>query len=162
MTYTRGFSRQQSVQTPPFQLNPLNSNNRFRRDSPNRPTPIVTMNDNEPVKSEAITSAGLWTTPTSHTMRPRPATIHEGFSYCAGEEYGSLSSWDPATLPLQDTPSDHMSSRPISVHQDFYTSAPLEHSESISQPLFWSAMLTDDYQIRGTRSPARITLSSRA
>lgn len=136
MTYTRNSSRQQAIQTPPFQLNSLNSSNRYRRDSANRPTPIVTMNDSDmPAKSEAIASAGLWTTPISHTMRPRPATIHEGFSYCTGEEYGSLSSWDPATLPLQDTPSDHMSSRPISVHQDFYTPTPLEHSESISHRL---------------------------
>lgn len=116
------FPSQQPV-TPPFQHN---SNSTFRRDLANRPTPIVTMNDNDmPIKSEAIASAGLWTTPTSHAMKPRPATIHEGFSYCMGEGYGGLSSWDPATLPLQDTPSDTMSSRPISVHQEFYTPTPM-------------------------------------
>ncbi|SPN98349.1 uncharacterized protein DNG_01396 [Cephalotrichum gorgonifer] len=85
------------------------------------------MNDSDmPIKSEAIASAGLWTTPTSHSMRPRPATIHEGFSYSMGEDYGGLSSWDPATLPLQETPSDTMSSRPISSHQEFYTPTHIE------------------------------------
>ncbi|MBE3044738.1 hypothetical protein IMZ48_19695 [Candidatus Bathyarchaeota archaeon] len=118
----------QQPQTPPFQLN---SNNTFRRDSASRPTPIVTMNNGDmSVKNEAAASAGLWTTPTSHTANPRSATIHEGFSYCMGEDFGGLSSWDPATMPLQDTPSDTMS-RPISVHQDFYNPTRLEHSESI-------------------------------
>lgn len=45
------------------------------------------------------------------------------------EEYGGLSSWDPANLQLQDTASDTMSSRPISVNQEFYTPTHVENSE---------------------------------
>jgi hypothetical protein len=83
-----------------------------------------------PVKSETMGGpAGVWTTPTSQGMRPRPATIHEGFSYCMGEEYGALPSWDSSALSMHQTPSDTMS-RPISVHQEFYPATTMESSES--------------------------------
>jgi hypothetical protein len=69
-----------------------------------------------------------WTTPTS---RPRPATIHEGFSYCVPEDYGTLPSWDTASqLSLQQTPSEGVISRPISVHQDFFPGTPIDHADS--------------------------------
>lgn len=79
-----------------------------------------------PAKTEGMSApAGLWTTPTSQGMRPRPATIHEGFSYCVGEEYGTLPSWESGGLTMQTTPSDTMS-RPVSMHQDFYPMTTME------------------------------------
>ena len=91
------------------------------------------MNGNEmPAKTEAMAAPqGVWTTPTSQGLRPRPATIHEGFSYCVGEGYEGLPSWDSSAMPVQQTPSDTMS-RPISVHQDFYPATTMENSQSPS------------------------------
>ncbi|KAG7137080.1 Meiotic expression up-regulated protein 26 like [Verticillium longisporum] len=90
------------------------------------------MNGSElPVTSEAMSqSNGMWTTPVSHGMRPRPATIHEGFSFPVGEDFGALSPWDSSALPFQTTPNGVIS-RPGSVHQqqDFYhaTCNPMDH-----------------------------------
>ncbi|EFX00066.1 hypothetical protein CMQ_7068 [Grosmannia clavigera kw1407] len=74
----------------------------------------------EPAATMSTPPAGTWMTPTSQGLRPRPATIQEGFSYSMGETYGSLTSWDSATLPMQLTPSDTTMSRPMSMHQEFY------------------------------------------
>ncbi|KAH9906165.1 hypothetical protein F4778DRAFT_634912 [Xylariomycetidae sp. FL2044] len=109
----------QQIQTPAFTFNP---NNKFKRDvTTSRPTPPVTMNGSEmPSESEVSNvSSGMWTTPTSQSVRPRPATIHEGFSFCAGEEFGTLPSWDSSSALNMQTPSDTMS-RPVSMHQDYY------------------------------------------
>ena len=129
--HLHSYYRRQQIQTPSFAFNP---NNKFRRDAPpphpHQPPPILTMNGNEmPVKTESMAGPqGVWTTPTSQGMRPRPATIHEGFSYCVGEGYDGLSSWDASGLPSQQTPTDSMS-RPISVHQDFYPVTTMESSQ---------------------------------
>ncbi|KAH8673746.1 hypothetical protein BX600DRAFT_214585 [Xylariales sp. PMI_506] len=112
------------IHTPTFTFHV----NHSRRDAPPpRPPPLITMNGNEmPTVSEGMSApVGVWTTPTSQGMRPRPATIHEGFSYCVGEEYGTLPTWDFGGLAMQSTPSDTMS-RPVSVHQDFYPSNTVE------------------------------------
>ncbi|KAF4821401.1 Meiotic expression up-regulated protein 26 [Colletotrichum siamense] len=117
----------QQIHTPSFTFNP---NNKFRRDVPPRTTPIINMNGNDmPVKQEGVGApAGVWTTPTSQGMRPRPATIHEGFSYSMSDDYGTLPSWDSSPLPMQQTPSDAMS-RPVSVHQqDFYPVTTMENT----------------------------------
>lgn len=107
-----------------------------------------------PVKTEAMgtTPQGMWTTPTSSGMRPRPATIHEGFSYCMDEGYDGLPSWDSSTLPMQQqqqqqTPSDTVSSRPISVHQEFYPPTTMESgmlppSSPPRVSTHWKSMLT--------------------
>ncbi|CAK7233815.1 hypothetical protein SBRCBS47491_008738 [Sporothrix bragantina] len=96
------------------------------------PTPILADMSDATEQQQKITATSmaapqsLWTTPTSQGLRPRPATIHEGFSYCMGEAYDGLTSWDSSTLSIQQTPSDTVSSsRPISMHQDFYPSATL-------------------------------------
>ncbi|KAJ0109248.1 hypothetical protein J7T55_009579 [Diaporthe amygdali] len=73
-------------------------------------------------------------------MRPRPATIHEGFSYCVDESYHGLPAWDSSTLPMhqqqqQNTPSDTVSSRPISVHQEFYPPTTLENGHWMQKPV---------------------------
>ncbi|RYP22937.1 hypothetical protein DL765_001395 [Monosporascus sp. GIB2] len=68
---------------------------------------------------------GGWAAPSSQGLRPRPATIHEGFSYCAGEEYGTVPSWDVCSNFSIQTPSDSMS-RPVSMHQDFYPPTAVE------------------------------------
>ncbi|KAK9781600.1 hypothetical protein AB5N19_06028 [Seiridium cardinale] len=118
----------QQIQTPTFTFNP---NNQFRRDvPPPRPPPIITMNGHElPAKTEGMNApAGMWTTPTSQGMRPRPATIHEGFSYCVGEDYATIPSWESGGMAMQGTPSDTMS-RPVSMHQDFYPVTTMESSE---------------------------------
>ncbi|KAJ9137250.1 Meiotic expression up-regulated protein 26 [Pleurostoma richardsiae] len=126
----------QQIQTHSFIFNP--NTNKFRRDVPPaaRPAPIVTMSGSEmPAKTEAMAAPqGVWTTPTSQGMRQRPATIHEGFSYCIGEAYDGLPSWDSSTLPMQQTPSDTMSSRPISVHQEFYPTTTMESNTWIQKP----------------------------
>ncbi|KAI2639778.1 hypothetical protein GGS26DRAFT_284279 [Hypomontagnella submonticulosa] len=111
--------RRQQIQAPTFTLS---SNDKFVREvPPPRPPPLATMNRTEiPPKTEnQVVPAGVWTTPTSQEPRPRPATIHEGFSFCAGDEFGTISSWEtPSGLTIH-TPSDTMS-RPVSMHQDFY------------------------------------------
>ncbi|KAI0128724.1 hypothetical protein BJ170DRAFT_580448 [Xylariales sp. AK1849] len=117
------------------------------------------MNGNEmPSKTEGMSApTGLWTTPTSQGMRPRPATIHEGFSYCVGEEYGTLPSWDPHGLHMQNTPSDTMS-RPVSMHQDFYPVTTMDSSDSTwgvpgsaltSKPDPWGMKCEDSMEVHG-------------
>ncbi|CAI4211459.1 unnamed protein product [Parascedosporium putredinis] len=133
MDSTQTLSQQQIQQSPTeFTSSPIE--NKLKREHTPRPTPIVTMNDSEmPVKSEAMATAGIWTTPTSQ-MRPRPATIHEGFSYSLGEEYGGIHQWDSSSLSLQQTPSDTVSSRPISMHQEYYTPTTLESNPWNQKP----------------------------
>ncbi|KAI1321864.1 hypothetical protein F5Y16DRAFT_413616 [Xylariaceae sp. FL0255] len=71
-------------------------------------------------KAEASTSTDAWTTPTTQSSsRPRPATIYEGFSFCAGEEFSSMPHWDSSSALGMQTPSDSLS-RPVSMHQHFY------------------------------------------
>ncbi|KAK3322320.1 hypothetical protein B0H66DRAFT_198661 [Apodospora peruviana] len=126
----------QQIQIPSFAFN--SPNNKFRRDvPPPRPAPIITMNaDKHPVKMESISAApqGVWTTPTSQGMRPRPATIHEGFSYCMGEGFEGLPAWDTSSLQMQQTPSDTMPSRPLSVHQEFYPTTTMESNTWVQKP----------------------------
>ncbi|KAH8894792.1 hypothetical protein GQ53DRAFT_762206 [Thozetella sp. PMI_491] len=142
----------QQIQTPSFAFN--SPDNKFRRDvPPPRPMPIVTMNGNDmPAKTESMGGApqGVWTTPSSQGMRPRPATIHEGFSYCMGEGYDGLPSWDSSTLPMQQTPSDTMSSRPISVHEQFYPATTMEQNNWAQKPC------EDNLEIHGLDSEMNI------
>jgi hypothetical protein len=100
---------------------------------PPAPPPIVTMNGGEtPVTSEAMSAPqGMWTTPASQGIRPRPATIHEGFSYCMAEGYDAMPAWDSTTMPLHHTPSDTVSSRPMSMHHDFYAPPPMDNGTLI-------------------------------
>ncbi|KAK0722725.1 hypothetical protein B0T26DRAFT_739857 [Lasiosphaeria miniovina] len=124
------------MQIPSFAFN--SPNNKFRREVPApRPPPIVTMNGNKmPVKTESMaTPQGVWTTSTTQSMRPRPATIHEGFSYCIGEGFEGIPAWDSSSIQQiqQQTPSDTMS-RPISVHQNFYPPTSMESSECFGRP----------------------------
>ncbi|KAI3400922.1 hypothetical protein diail_1129 [Diaporthe ilicicola] len=119
--------------------------NNYRRDIPStaRSSHMMNMTGSEmPVKTEtmATTPQGVWTTPSSTGMRPRPATIHEGFSYCVDESYQGLPAWDSSTLPMhqqqqQQTPSDTVSSRPISVHQEFYPPTTLENGHWMQKPV---------------------------
>lgn len=82
-----------------------------------------------PVEDEEATApTGVWTTPTSQHMRPRPATYHEGFTFCDSELYGTIPSWDSPTALHAQTPSDTMS-RPTSMHQELYSmNNSMEHS----------------------------------
>ncbi|KAJ2897505.1 hypothetical protein MKZ38_004628 [Zalerion maritima] len=93
------------------------------------------MNGSEmPTKSDGLTPTGVWTTPTSQpTMKPRPATIHEGFSYCVSESYDGLPSWDSSAMSQQQTPSETMS-RPVSMHQDFYPPTSMESNSWVQKP----------------------------
>ncbi|KAJ1305042.1 hypothetical protein OPQ81_000082 [Rhizoctonia solani] len=116
------------IQSPPFAYH-LNHN--YRRDMPSsatgQPAHLVNMNGSEmPMKTEGMgapPAQAMWTTPISAGMRPRPATIHEGFSYCMEEGYDALPAWDSSTsaiaAPTAADASDTVSSRPISVHQEF-------------------------------------------
>ncbi|KAI0114869.1 hypothetical protein F4814DRAFT_296570 [Daldinia grandis] len=101
----------------------------MREVPPPHPPPLATMNRNDMstgVEGQ-MAPAGVWTTPTSQEARPRPATIHEGFSFCAGEEFGTIASWEtPSGLTIH-TPSDSMS-RPVSMHQDFYPVTTMDSS----------------------------------
>lgn len=113
-----------------------------------------------PVKTEPMATApqGVWTTPSSGGMRPRPATIHEGFSYCVDESYQGLPAWDSSTLPMhqqqqQHTPSDTVSSRPISVHQEFYPPTTLDNGKSGIVTVQPGAEADRGCQVTGCKSP---------
>lgn len=128
--------QQQSAAASNFNL-PDDQNKNVQLSKGASPPVAVTMASNEMPRSEGMSAPqGLWTTPTSQGMRPRPATIHEGFSYSVAEGYDNLPSWDSSTLPVQQqTPSDTIaSSRPISVHQEFYPPTTMESSECLGAP----------------------------
>jgi hypothetical protein len=132
------------------------------RDAPtSTPAPLITMNGHEmPGKTEGMVGpTGMWTTPTSQGMRPRPATIHEGFSYCLGEDYSTIPSWETSSIAM--TPSDTMSrpvsmhqdlSRPVSMHQDFYPVTTMESSESAWRGLTSAVGLTQGTDPWGMKS----------
>ncbi|OIW32971.1 hypothetical protein CONLIGDRAFT_676791 [Coniochaeta ligniaria NRRL 30616] len=87
-----------------------------------------------PVKTESMAAPqGSWTVPSTQGMRPRPATIHEGFSYCVGDVYEGIPSWDPSSVSMQQTPSEAIS-RPISVHQDFYPATTMDNNTWTQKP----------------------------
>ncbi|KAI1355780.1 hypothetical protein F5Y01DRAFT_301853 [Xylaria sp. FL0043] len=87
-----------------------------------------------PSKSEMTAApADVWTTPTSQGSRPRPATIYEGFTFCAGDEFGSMPSWETSSGLTMQTPSDTMS-RPVSMHQNFYQGLGMEQNSWGSKP----------------------------
>ncbi|KAI6443137.1 hypothetical protein MCOR17_011477 [Pyricularia oryzae] len=115
--------------------NDQNKNVQLSKDA--SPPVAVTIASNGVPRSEGISAPqGLWTMPTSHGIRPRSATIHEGFSYSVAEGYNDLPSWDSSTLPVQQqTPSDTIaSSRPISVHQEFYPPTKMESHTWMQKP----------------------------
>ncbi|KAK4149258.1 hypothetical protein C8A00DRAFT_47093 [Chaetomidium leptoderma] len=102
---------------------------------PSHPAHALAMNGNTtlPPRTDSMAAShAVWTAPTSQGMRPRPATIHEGFSFCVGGEFEGLPAWDASALQMHQhhhPTSDAMSSRPISVHQDFYPATTMESSE---------------------------------
>jgi hypothetical protein len=118
---------QQQLHTPTFAFSSIavdgNSNNSNNFQLPPTSNPSSTMNGNELPNSDAMDSPNsVWMTPTSQP-RPRPATIHEGFSYCFSDDFASLQSWDSPALSYQQTPSD-IGSRPVSMqsmNQDFFS-----------------------------------------
>lgn len=89
-----------------------------------------------PVKTESMTGPqGSWTVPSTQGMRPRPATIHEGFSYCVGDVYEGIPSWDPSSVSMSmQQPSAEAISRPISVHQDFYPATTMDNNTWAQKP----------------------------
>lgn len=97
-----------------------------------------------PVKTESMTGPqGSWTVPSTQGMRPRPATIHEGFSYCVGDVYEGIPSWDPSSVSMSmQQPSAEAISRPISVHQDFYPATTMDNSEPVIGEGYTGARLT--------------------
>jgi len=87
-----------------------------------------------PPRSDSMTAShGVWAAPTSQGMRPRPATIHEGFSFCVGEGFEGVPAWDSSGMHMhQHAPADALS-RPISVHQDFYPATTMESSKYLDR-----------------------------
>ncbi|KAI0165780.1 hypothetical protein GGR57DRAFT_489326 [Xylariaceae sp. FL1272] len=77
-------------------------------------------------KPESSVPDDVWSTPTQNS-RPRPATIHEGFSFCAGDEFGSMPSWDTSSVLGMNTPSDSLS-RPVSMHQNFFPGLSMDNN----------------------------------
>ncbi|KAL2128139.1 hypothetical protein VTI74DRAFT_9610 [Chaetomium olivicolor] len=122
------------IQIPSFTFN--EPNNKLSGDAPPPQTDsILTMNGNTttPVRTDSLTAShGVWTVPTSQGMRPRPATIHEGFSFCVGQGFDGVPAWD-SSLQMQ-APGDGMSSRPVSVHQDFYPPTTMESNPWPQKP----------------------------
>ncbi|KAL2181711.1 uncharacterized protein P884DRAFT_177932, partial [Thermothelomyces heterothallicus CBS 202.75] len=132
---------QQETQIPSFSFNDPGSQydgNAARLE----PNPFADMNGNvtlPPRTDSMMASHAAWTVPTSQGLRPRPATIHEGFSFCVGGGFEGLPAWDPSSLQMQPpttaaaatatTTSDTVSSRPVSVHQDFYPATTMENGE---------------------------------
>lgn len=83
-----------------------------------------------PPKTETMSAPqGVWTTPATQGMRPRPATIHEGFSYCMAGGFEGVPAWDSSSLQMQQPPPDSMTSRPMPVHQEYYPVTTMESSE---------------------------------
>ncbi len=122
------YSRHQ-IQIPSFTFNEPES--KFGRDGT-----VLNMNGNPalPPRSDSMAAShAVWTAPTSQGMRPRPATIHEGFSFGVGEGFEGLPSWDSSAMHMHHATSDAMSSRPISVHQDFYPATTMESSEYLDR-----------------------------
>ncbi|KAF2970303.1 hypothetical protein GQX73_g3284 [Xylaria multiplex] len=97
--------------------------------------PMVTMAGIETTAKTEMSAAptDVWTTPTSQGGRPRPATIYEGFTFCAGDEFGSMPSWETSSGLTMHTPSDTMS-RPVSMHQNFYPGLAMENGSWGSKP----------------------------
>ncbi|KAJ2991991.1 hypothetical protein NUW58_g2323 [Xylaria curta] len=124
---------QQQIQSPALVFN---LDDKVRVDGrPPSSTPMVTMAGIEtPTKTEMpATSADVWTTPVSQGSRPRPATIYEGFTFCAGDEFNSMLSWETSSGLTMQTPSDTMS-RPVSMHQNFYPGIAMENNSWTSKP----------------------------
>ncbi|KAH6897199.1 hypothetical protein B0T10DRAFT_396601 [Thelonectria olida] len=90
------------------------------------------MNGTEFPDSEVVSSEVMWSTPTTQT-RPRPATIHAGFTFITNEEYSAVPSWDTSSISFQQTPSETMS-RPMSMHQDFCPPTSIENASWIEKP----------------------------
>jgi hypothetical protein len=120
----------QHLQTPSFAFStPDTFSNQQQLPPTSDPSSASTiMSGNDLSKSEDMDTpnSAVWMTPTSQ-KRPRPATIHEGFSYCLSDDFASMHSWDSPALSYQQTPSD-VGSRPMSMqsmNQDFY---PIDNS----------------------------------
>ncbi|GAP89356.1 putative conserved fungal protein [Rosellinia necatrix] len=111
---------QQQIQQAPALVFSLDDKVRIDGRPPSS-TPMTTMVGMEaPTKTEmSVAPTDVWATPTSHGSRPRPATIYEGFTFCAGDEFGAVTSWETSSNLTMQTPSDTMS-RPVSMHQNFY------------------------------------------
>ncbi|KFA70020.1 hypothetical protein S40285_02050 [Stachybotrys chlorohalonatus IBT 40285] len=128
---------QQQYQTPSF----IFTNNDTSINSSPQPSSIYNMDENDLSKQEEVaTPNNVWTTPTSQP-RPRPATIHEGFSYCLSDDFSSLQSWDSPSLSIEQTPSDIMS-RPVSMHQEMFP--PITHDKN-----FWDHKPYGSYGMHG-------------
>jgi len=102
--------------------------NRFREDSNSISTSISNMNGitmSEKTESMVAAPQPTWTTPVAHGLRPRPATIHEGFSFCVAQGFDGLPAWD-SSYQLQRPPS--------SVPQDFYPTTTLDSNSWVQKP----------------------------
>ncbi|KAK4106590.1 hypothetical protein N658DRAFT_24549 [Parathielavia hyrcaniae] len=102
---------------------------------PPQPGPMLTMDGNAtlPPRTDSMLAPhghAVWTTPTSEGARPRPATIHEGFSFCVGEGFGGVPAWDSSALQMPHYTTSAMSLRPISVHHDFYPATTMGSSNA--------------------------------
>ncbi|KAL2271688.1 hypothetical protein VTJ83DRAFT_1059 [Remersonia thermophila] len=120
--------------------------------SPQHPAQDFAMNGNTtlpPRTDSLVASHAAWSVPTSQGMRPRPATIHEGFSFSVAGGFEGLPAWDPSAWQQQQhhhhqhhhhhqppptAGSDSISSRPVSVHQDFYPPTTLESNPWPQKP----------------------------
>ncbi|KAL1844054.1 hypothetical protein VTJ49DRAFT_5805 [Mycothermus thermophilus] len=113
---------------------------------PQHPVQDFTMNGNTtlPPRSDSlVASHAAWTVPTSQGMRPRPATIHEGFSFSVGGGFEGIPAWDSSAWqqqhqqqppPTANSESMSISSRPVSVHQDYYPPTTLESNPWPQKP----------------------------
>src|SRR5690606_30493074 len=114
--------RRHEIPIPSFTFNEPGS--KYGGEAPSHhPGPAFAMNGNTtlPPRTDSLAAShAVWSAPTSQGMRPRPATIHEGFSFCVGEGFEGLPAWDSSTLQMQHPAHDPMTSRPLSIHQDFY------------------------------------------
>lgn len=90
---------------------------------------MIVMNGGEGTLEAPLSAhSTTWTTPTSHVQHSS-STIHDGFSFCDGEMYSTIPSWDSPTAFHAQTPSDTMS-RPTSMHQDLYSmTSSFDHSK---------------------------------
>ncbi|KXJ94780.1 hypothetical protein Micbo1qcDRAFT_173550 [Microdochium bolleyi] len=122
------------VHTPQTRPLKLDLASDLSRSTPVQPPPMIVMNGGEGTLEEPLSAHSTsWTTPISHAQHSS-STIHDGFSFCEGELYSSIPSWDSPSALHAQTPSDTMS-RPTSMHQDLYSmTTSYDHNHWLMKP----------------------------
>ncbi|KAI0396939.1 hypothetical protein F5Y17DRAFT_45387 [Xylariaceae sp. FL0594] len=105
--------------------------------------------DGQPISSRTKTTmagvetsetSGSWASPPIQGSRPRPASIFEGFSFCAADGF----CWNDFSNPCLQTPTEPIS-RPVSMHQNFSSNMGMDYGTSSHNSGVWP--LTNDMNL---------------